>query len=273
MPPPTKPPAQPLDLESGQPMDRTHRSRFGDSFGDSSEGPVQRSPRLFQGRLMKKRLLAASTWHLSLETPSEFQYDSGQFIIVQHLVDGQTFRLPYSIASAAQVGRLELCVRCMDEGPLAGFPCSLEEGAGIRFEGPHGLFVPRYPGRDALFVAHGTGIGPIRSILRDLIARPHDGRLTLLFGARNQASILYRDEWEELEKAEPRFRFLPTLSQPEGDWPGLRGYVQQHLPAFFDQPDLAVYMCGSPEMVSEVRAQFTSAGFDGHQLIYERYGE
>jgi NAD(P)H-flavin reductase len=63
------------------------------------------------------------------------------------------------------------------------------------------------------------------------------------------------------------------LSQPLAEWTGRRGYVQRHLPEFFGQRELAVYMCGSPEMVQDVRSQFTAAGFDGHQLIYERYGD
>lgn len=143
----------------------------------------------------------------------------------------------------------------------------------VGFEGPFGLFVPRHPERDALFVAHGTGIGPIRSILLDLLRRDSASQFTLLLGAREETSILYREEWEGLQKHESRFHFLPTLSQPSAGWTGRRGYVQRHLPEFFGQHDLAVYICGAPEMVQDVRSQFTVAGFDGHQLIYERYGD
>lgn len=235
--------------------------------------PASRHPRLVQGRLLEKRQLAAATWHLRWEVPSAFQYDSGQFVLLHHEVEGKPFRLPYSIACPAQPGTIELCVRGMEEGPLAGFPCGLEVGTQAAFEGPFGLFVPRHPERDALFVAHGTGIGPIRSIVQDLLRRNAEARLTLLVGARDEDSILYRDEWEQVQRSTPRFRFLPTLSQPSPSWSGRRGYVQQHLPEFFAQRDLAVYICGSPAMVDDVRSQFTAAGFDGHQLIYERYGD
>jgi len=228
---------------------------------------------MVEGRLLEKRRLAGSVWHLRWEVPSSFQYDPGQFVVVHHTVEGKAWRLPYSIACPVQPGMIELCVRCMEEGPLAGFPCGLELGAVLGFEGPFGLFVPRHPERDALFVAQGTGIGPIRSIVQDLLRRGSEAQLTLLVGARDEASILYRKEWEALERNEPHFHFLPTLSQPSGSWTGRRGYVQQHLPEFFPQRELAVYMCGSPQMVEEVRSQFTAAGFDGHQLIYERYGE
>lgn len=220
---------------------------------------------------MEKRQLADSIWHFGLEVPSAFQYDSGQFILVHQTDGGSVLRVPYSIASPVETGRIELCVRCPGEGAEPAFPCSLREGDVVEFEGPFGLFVPRHPDRNALFIAHGTGIGPVRSIVRDLVARPHTGTLTLLFGARAEESILYRDEWRELERCEPRFRFLPTLSQPAAAWTGLRGYVQEHIPAFFTQRELAVYICGSPAMVSDVRSSFAAAGFDGHQLIYERY--
>lgn len=239
----------------------------------SGTPPVPRRPRLVQARLLEKRPLAAAIWHLRWEVPATFRYDSGQFVLVHHPVEGKVFRIPYSIASPAQPEVMELCVRCLEEGPLAGFPCGLESGDTVEVEGPFGLFVPRHPERDALFVAQGTGIGPIRSIVQDLLRRPSATQLTLLVGARDEASILYRDEWEALQQNEPRFQFFPTLSQPSARWTGRRGYVQQHLPDFFQQQDLAVYMCGAPQMVDEVRRQFTAAGFDGHQLIYERYGD
>lgn len=235
--------------------------------------PVHRRPQLVQGRLLEKRRLAAWTWHLRWEVPSTFQYDSGQFVLIHHELEGRACRLPYSIACPAQQGIVELCIRCLDEGPLAGFPCSLDVGGTVRMEGPFGLFVPHPAERNALFIAQGTGIGPIRSIAQDLLQRSRTAQFTLLLGARDEASILYHEEWEAIERQQPRFRFLPTLSQPSSTWTGLRGYVQQHLPTFFPQRDLAVYICGSPEMVAEVRDCFTAAGFDGHQLIYERYGD
>lgn len=232
-----------------------------------------RGPRRFPARLIEKRRLAGATWHLRLAVDAGFEYESGQFILVHHESGGQIFRLPYSIASPSRSGVLELCVNCPGEGPLKGFPCQFTEETRIECEGPFGLMVPRSPERDALLVAHGTGIGPIRSILHDLASRPHSGRLILLFGARTEDSILYKEEWDALERMEPRFQFLPTLTQPSAAWRGLRGQVQQHLAPFFERRELAVYMCGSPAMVSDVRARFTEAGFDGHQLIYERYGE
>jgi NAD(P)H-flavin reductase len=52
----------------------------------------------------------------------------------------------------------------------------------------------------------------------------------LLFGARRESDIYYREEFEQLAAKHANFHFLPTLSRAEAEWKGLRGYVQEHLP-------------------------------------------
>jgi CDP-4-dehydro-6-deoxyglucose reductase len=97
-------------------------------------------------------------------------------------------------------------------------------------------------------------------------------RLTLIFGVRYEHSLLYREEFEELERKHPNFRFWPTLSRPEASWTGKTGHVQSHLAAAIgDRRDVDVYICGLKAMVDDVRAQLKGMGFDRKQIIYEKY--
>ncbi len=141
---------------------------------------------------------------------------------------------------------------------------------------PLGYFVVRNPQRDAVFVATGTGIAPMRSMLESMLdaGLSHDDprQLTLIFGVRYEHSLLYRDEFERLAAGHPNFRFWPTLSRPEPSWTGRTGHVQRHLAeAVGERRDLDVYICGLKAMVDDVRVMLKGMGFDRKQIIYEKY--
>jgi len=125
-------------------------------------------------------------------------------------------------------------------------------------------------------VAAGTGIVPFRAMLRDQLSSDKSSdsfhQFTLIFGARYERGLLYRAEFEELERRHPNFRFWPTLSRPEPEWRGRVGHVQKHLfEAVGERRDMSVFVCGLKAMVDDVRARLKAAGFDRRRIIYEKY--
>src|SRR5208283_3479133 len=89
----------------------------------------------------------------------------------------------------------------VQDGFMSNHLCGLDEGAEIAFQGPLGDFILRPPLRDTVFIATGTGIAPFRSMLHWLLAESdrHQGRqFWLLFGARREQDIYYREEFERL---------------------------------------------------------------------------
>src|SRR5262249_39568268 len=153
-----------------------------------------------------------------------------------------------------ETGRFAFCLNRVQDGFMSNYLCDMKEGAEISFQGPFGSFILRPPLRDTVFIATGTGIAPFRSMLHWLLAGPsrhHQYRFWLLFGVRTEADIYYREEFDRLAAAHANFHFLPTLSRASQDWPGLRGYVQQHVPGIVGQrKDMHAYICGLDKMVS-----------------------
>lgn len=130
----------------------------------------------------------------------------------------------------------------------------------------------RDPGLDCVLVATGTGVTPYRSILQAYLGQGDPHSITLVFGVRYEGNILYRSEFEELERKHPNFRFWPTLSRPDAGWTGRTGHVQAHvLEAIGERRDLDVYICGLKLMVDDVRAKLKALGFNRKQIIYEKY--
>jgi CDP-4-dehydro-6-deoxyglucose reductase len=224
--------------------------------------------------LIEAREIAPDVRHFVFEVPDvrDFYFVPGQFVSLTHNIDGREITRPYSIASKPGGNRFDLCLNLVEDGLFSPWLFSLEPGDEIETSAPLGFFVLRNPRQDALFVATGTGIAPIRSMLEAWLGQDDPRQLTLLYGVRYEYGLLYRDEFEELARKHPNFDFRPTLSRPEPTWRGRTGHVQAHLvEAVVERPDMDVYICGLKAMVDDVRALLKGMGFDRKQIVYEKY--
>src|SRR5271156_907876 len=128
------------------------------------------------GELIESVWLSQQTKHLTLRISGDdkFRFTPGQFVsIKQPKLDGKVHTRAYSIASAPRPdATFDLCLNRVEDGFLSNWLCDLEVGARVKFHGPHGLFVLREPRQDAIFIATGTGIAPMRSMIQWLFEVP-----------------------------------------------------------------------------------------------------
>ena len=233
----------------------------------------------YAARLVRSLSLSEFTKHLELEVNGvpHFGFVPGQWLSVKaNTPDGQEMTRPYSIASPpSENGHVAFCLNRVHEGFMSNHLLSLNPGDEITFQGPFGNFVLHPPMRDTLFIATGTGIAPFRSMLHWLLAEEvrHEGRqLWMLFGARTEPDLYYREEFEQLAAKHSNFHFLPTLSRAPEEWKGLRGYVQTHVPEIVGaRTDMHAYICGLAKMVKANRDLLKSLGWDRASIRYERY--
>jgi ferredoxin-NADP reductase len=212
--------------------------------------------------------------HFIFEVPAvdKLTFAPGQFVSFTDDVKGRSMTRAYSICSRPDSNRFELCLNLVDEGVFSSHLFTLRPGDAIPMQQPLGYFTLRDPVSDSVLVATGTGIAPFRSMLADLLPRDSTHRFTLIFGARHERGLLYREEWEALARKHPNFQFWPTLSRPEPSWTGRTGHVQPYVrEAVGDRRDLDIYICGLKRMVDDVRAMLKNLGFDRRRLVYEKY--
>lgn len=227
-----------------------------------------------KARLIESTKIAPEVRHFLFDVPEtdRLSYTPGQFVSFTEPFNGKPVTRAYSIASAPEGNRFELCLNRVQEGIFSPYLFDLAPGAEVEMRGPLGYFVPKQPFRHALFIATGTGIAPFRGFVRSAAVVASDARIGLLFGTRYEEGILYRDEFEQLESSRPGFQFMPTLTRPGSQWNGRTGRVQAHLDEALDgRTDLDVYICGMKAMVDDVRAILKSKGFDRKQIIVEKY--
>jgi len=215
------------------------------------------------------------TRHFRLELVGRERFDfvPGQYIALAQTLNGEERKRYYSIASPPRGDNcIELCLNFVEEGSFSHHLFGLPSGARLRLQGPFGAFLLHPEPHDALFVATGTGIAPIRSMVHHLLARDWPHPAALLFGVRTERSILYREEFEELAGRRPNFQFVPTLSRPGEQWEGATGYVQEHVLRLRNgAANAKVYVCGLRAMVNDVRGLLLSAGHDPDAILYEKY--
>ena len=239
----------------------------------------------FDARLVTARTLAPSVRELVFERVDgePMIFAPGQwcnvFLPIAH--DGvPLLKRSYSIASPPDGSpRFEIAVTRVQHGPASTFLHALELGDTLRFIGPHGFFTrPAANAPPSLMVATGTGVTPLRSMLRATVdAGALLAPTVLLLGVRRRDDILYRDEFETIARRHP-MRFEVTLSQPEEAWPGRRGYVQTHVREMWSslvaggaEPPHA-YVCGLERMVGSVRGLLRQdMGVPRQQVHFERY--
>jgi sulfite reductase alpha subunit-like flavoprotein len=127
-------------------------------------------------------------------------------------------------------------------------------------------------------IATGTGVTPLRSMMRAALAARSSQPMWLLLGVRHERDLLYEAEFRDAARALETVRFEPTLSQPQGDWTGRRGYVQTHLRELWAELGRLgsaaphAYVCGLHRMVGSVREVLrTELGLAREQVHSERY--
>jgi CDP-4-dehydro-6-deoxyglucose reductase len=209
----------------------------------------------------RKTLIAPAVYEIVLTKPEGFVFQAGQFVLfdVPLLEDPKdTQPRAYSIASSPEEKDLLFVIKLKPGGRASRWvEHELGEGTVVAMKGPFGMFLLRPPPPEHCFlIATGSGIAPFRSFVETAARRGFlHTSMTLLFGVRYEEDLFWVREFRALQERSPAFRFDVTLTRPGSTWKGLIGRVQSHLRALIIDPQgTGVYVCGSPEVVSETKA-------------------
>jgi NAD(P)H-flavin reductase len=202
---------------------------------------------------------------LRLIEPKSIAFKPGQFISFEmpHPKTGHLVTRAYSIASQpSRSDVVTLLFNLVPGGPGSGLLFHLTVGEKTHFKGPAGNFYLREdPGRELLFIASGTGIAPIRSMVLANAERSDPRPATLFWGLRGQRDLYYQKELAELARLTPTFHAITTLSRPEPSWSGESGRVLRLIEERITSVEnLSVYLCGNSAMIADATALLQKKG-------------
>jgi NAD(P)H-flavin reductase len=212
-------------------------------------------------------------FRLRLPPDKTLPFKPGQFVMVHAPKDGKLSSKAYSICSSpSERDFIELCLNRIPGGYFSNFLCDLKGSEILPIKGPYGKFLlNEAPKADQIFVATGTGVAPIRSMIKYLFERETTLPVWLILGVRSESPILYEAEFREIATRHPNFRFLPTVSRPQS-WTGEAGHVQDTIKKYIFEPEQKdTYLCGLPKMVDETRELLVQIGFKSEQIYTEKY--
>lgn len=192
-------------------------------------------------------------------------------------LNGSPLRKPYSIASApcevAKTGVMQLLIQ-IDDSALDPHLERAIPGTKVDVEGPFGTFGLPATTSSAplLFVAGGTGIAPLRSMLMERLAGGAAPPIGVVYSARSAGEFAFRSELDALERAARIKRLFTVTREGGGAWPGRRGRInqallEQALPA----ADAWCLICGPPQLVSDTTILLEQIGVPSERILTERY--
>lgn len=165
-------------------------------------------------------------------------------------------------------------------GVASSFIYNLKPGDQVVVSGPYGEFFVEDTDREMMFIGGGAGMAPMRSHIFHQFRNLHTNRKTTFwYGGRSLKELFYMDEFDEIEKQNPNFRFHVALSDPlpADNWTGYTGFIHQviydnYLKNHPAPEDIEYYICGPPMMLQAVLKMLDSLGVEREMIHYDDFG-
>lgn len=196
----------------------------------------------------------------------------GDHLYVYAMINDKTVKRPYTPSSVpGTTGYFDLTVKRYDTGLVSTYLHDRTIGDSVLMSGPNtGGHWEDGMAKRVGFVAGGTGITPMISIIRWILARGLDAELFLIFANKTEADIIFRDEWEANAREHANFHVYHVLEQPPAGWMQGTGRIteemlRRHLPP--PAPETAVFLCGPPLMVDTLEGTLQGIGYPEQSIV------
>jgi NAD(P)H-flavin reductase len=192
--------------------------------------------------------------------------EPGQFVMLSIPGVGEA---PISVTSSPSRsnGQFELCVRRV--GDVTGALHRMQPGGMVGVRGPfgHGFPVEQMRGKDMLFAPGGLGLAPLRSLINQVLDEREDfDRVIILYGAKQPAELLFRDELDEWA-ARDDVEFHVTVDRGDETWDGHVGVITTLFPQItLDPHNTIAVTCGPPIMYRFVLMEMLGKGILENQI-------
>jgi len=224
--------------------------------------------------------VAEGTLALQFEKPANFFFRSGQCIDLTlrspSETDAEGNVRTFSIASAPEEDLLMVATRMRDTAfkrQLAKIPLDTEI---IITAASGSLVLHNNSARTAIFLAGGIGVTPVRSILVHATSARLPHRIIFFFSNRQPEDAPFLDELEALQKENPNFSFVPTMTNMAGShrpWSGATGKIDQAMLAknLKGAQSPIYYIVGPPGMMNGLRKMLIESGIDEDDVRTEGF--
>ncbi|HOW26251.1 MAG TPA: NADH:ubiquinone reductase (Na(+)-transporting) subunit F [Bacteroidales bacterium] len=168
----------------------------------------------------------------------------------------------------------------VNPGICSSYVFSRKPGDMVTISGPYGEFFIKNTNREMMFIGGGAGMAPMRSHIFDQFKTRNTGRkATFWYGGRSKRELFYMEEFEEIARKHPNFKFHVALSEPkpEDHWNGYTGFIHQvlmdnYLSRHAEPEEIEYYLCGPPMMNQAVLKMLDDYGVPKEMIAFDDFG-
>jgi Na+-transporting NADH:ubiquinone oxidoreductase subunit F len=226
-------------------------------------------------------------WSLKMKNPEPI---FRAYSMANHPAEGNIIMLTIRIATPPW-DRANNKWMDVNPGICSSFVFSRKPGDKVTISGPYGEFFIKDTGAEMVYIGGGAGMAPMRSHLFHLFHTLKTGRkVTYWYGGRSKRELFYLEDFRQIERQFPNFKFYVVLSEPlpEDNWvekkdiddpegDGFLGFVHQ---AVMDQylnrhpapEDIEFYFCGPPLMNQAVLRMCDEWGVPPENVSFDDFG-
>lgn len=237
----------------------------------------------FTAKLIAKTRLSDRFFLLSFLTTDQggIYFSAGQYLILKlkNKEDRLISRL-YSIASKdGLTNSFDLIIEPIVNGVASEYLINLKTGDAVSFQGPAGAFSFKKSDRPVVFLATGSGIAPIRSMILSAVSREKNPTF-LFWGIQTKSQICFFQELKDFAQKHQGFKFFYCLSrekdisfsQPEDQRFFLLGHVDAVLKtAIANHGGYDYYLCGGRLVVPSLRRSLLNLGVSPKSVFFEKF--
>ncbi len=217
------------------------------------------------------------------ELADKFSFTQGQFLTLRADIDGEDVRRSYSICSGVDDGELQVGIKRVRGGKFSNYANdSFKPGDEVDVMPPQGSFfttIDENHHKNYMCIAAGSGITPILSNIKTILAREPQSKVTLIFGNRRSNSVMFKDTLSFIKNRYlDRFQWINIMDEEDQGSDLLNGRIDNEKGSALHRSRLInikttdeALICGPEAMMSEVSRGFRASGLEESQIHYELF--
>ena len=233
----------------------------------------------YESELISKENIADGTMAFHFRKSEGFSFEAGQSIDLTLLnppeTDAEGNTRAFSIAAAPHEDELMIASRMRDTA-FKRVLKSADIGLKVQITGPFGSFIlHENSSRPAIMLVGGIGVTPFRSIIKEATQKKLPHKIYLFYSNRQPKDAPFLEELKNLEKINPNFKFIPTMTDVENidSWDGEKGYIDEKMVDKYvpDRAGAIYYSAGPQKMVFAMRTMLNTAGISNDDIRTEEF--
>ena len=205
--------------------------------------------------------------------PPFFNYKPGQFMLVRIRIGKEEAQKPFSISSSPTEKSFIEFTKKLTDHRFSRALNAFKVGDWMEIDGPYGRFTFEGEYEKIAMLSGGVGITPLRSICRYCTDTLLDTEITLLYGNRTERDIVFKKEFEEMQKQNKKLRVVFTVDEANEGWNGYTGMIDTEMikEAIPDYRGRVFYICGPPGMVKTMEELLHNIGVPRMNIKEENF--